>query len=220
MSKPQQLRNNVGRPTGKDNDKVRSQLLNAAREHFIQNEFKAVSVRQIAETAGVNAAMVSYYFGSKQGLYLAMVKELLSSLEASFSELGHAGEFTLEDFSRNYTHILAANPWWPNFMIREVLFSEGETRDAVVKIFAETFAGRLLGKINQEIESGHYRNDLNPALTMISLMGMTVFPFIAKPMLQQVLQVELDENAVEMMANHNVSLFQHGVLEPASGSGG
>lgn len=100
------------------------------------------------------------------------------------------------------------------------MFSEGETRDAVVKIFAETFSGRLLGKIKQEIESGHYRNDLNPALTMISLMGMTVFPFIAKPMLQQVLQVELDENAVEMMANHNVSLFQHGVLEPASGSGG
>jgi len=216
MNNPQQARNTVGRPAGKDNDKVRSELLNAARQHFIRSEFKAVSVRQIAETAGVNGAMVSYYFGNKLGLYLAMVEELLASLEASFGELGDAQELTLEDFSRNYSRILAENPWWPNFMVREVLFSEGETRDAVVALFASSFASRLLAKINQEIDSGHYRSDLNPALTMVSLMGMTVFPFLAKPIMQQVLNVELDGDAVEMLANHNINLFHHGVLQASS----
>lgn len=213
MNTTQQTRKSVGRPSGKDNDQVRAQLLDAARHHFIQSEFKAVSVRQIAATAGVNGAMVSYYFGNKLGLYLAMVRELLASLEASFGELGDSQELTLEDFSRNYTRILADNPWWPNFMVREVLFSEGETRDAVIALFAESFASRLLGKINQEIASGNYRDDLNPALTMVSLMGMTVFPFIAKPIMQRVLNVELDGSAVEMVAQHNIALFHHGVLK-------
>lgn len=218
MNDTSQSKKTVGRPSGADNEKVRSALLDAARQHFIQSEFKAVSVRQIAETAGVNGAMVSYYFGNKLGLYLAMVEELLASLEASFGELGSSQELTLEDFSRNYSRILAENPWWPNFMVREVLFSEGETRDAVVALFASSFASRLLGKINQEIESGHYRSDLNPALTMISLMGMTVFPFIAKPIMQQVLKVDLDNSAVEMLANHNINLFHHGVLQQGSNS--
>ena len=216
MDNKPHTRKAVGRPSGADNEKVRSALLNAARQHFIQSEFKAVSVRQIAETAGVNGAMVSYYFGNKLGLYLAMVEELLATLEASFGELSDSQEVTLEDFSRNYSRILAENPWWPNFMVREVLFSEGETRDAVVALFSSSFASRLLGKINQEIESGHYRSDLNPALTMISLMGMTVFPFIAKPIMQQVLKVDLDSSAVEMLANHNISLFHHGVLQQDS----
>ncbi|MBL4819671.1 MAG: TetR/AcrR family transcriptional regulator, partial [Gammaproteobacteria bacterium] len=66
----------LGRPIGGDSEKVKQKLLDAARQLFISCEFKAVSVRQIAKSAGVNGAMVNYYFGGKRGLYLAMVEQV------------------------------------------------------------------------------------------------------------------------------------------------
>lgn len=55
-----------------DND-VRNRLISAATECFAENGFKATSVRKICERAGANLAMVNYYFGSKDGLYLAII---------------------------------------------------------------------------------------------------------------------------------------------------
>ena len=90
---------------------MRSDLLEAARGHFLKNEFKAVSLRQIAETAGVNAAMVNYYFGGKEGLYLAMIEGLLEKLEKSLQAIGDSDALSVTDFSRSYSQVLLENPW-------------------------------------------------------------------------------------------------------------
>lgn len=55
-----------------DND-VRNRILSAATECFAESGFKATSVRKICERAGANLAMVNYYFGSKDGLYVAII---------------------------------------------------------------------------------------------------------------------------------------------------
>ena len=208
-----QRKKNVGRPAAKDGEQVKADLMEAARQHFLKREFKAVSVREIAQSAGVNGAMVSYYFGSKQGLYIAMVQELMGSLEESLAELGDENDLTVTDFSRIYARVLVANPWWPNFLAREVLFQDGETRDAIVGQFASALAPRILKSIGLNIENGNYRKDLDPQLAMISMIGLTVFPFLAKPLFESVLQRNLDGNTVEQLVEHNIKLFHQGVLE-------
>lgn len=219
MKGERSARKTVGRPAGRDSERVRSDLLEAARQHFLKSEFKAVSLRQIAESAGVNPAMVNYYFGSKQGLYIAMVEELMAQLEKSLEALGKGETLTIADFSRSYARILAENPWWPNFIIREVLFSEGETREVVLHRFAAAFAPRLLASIHQNIASGQYRQDLNPAMTVMSLMGLTIFPFLAKPILESVFPVKVDLEFADLLSQHNIALFQHGVLNPGDTGG-
>ena len=211
MTATTRKRNNLGRPVGKDGDRVRADLLDAAREHFLSREFKAVSIRRIAATAGVNGAMVNYYFGGKQGLYMAMVEDLFRRLEDSLGALDKDSALTVADFSRSYCKLLAENPWWPNFFVREVLFSEGETREAIIDKFRSVFAPRLLQSIQAEISAGHFRQDLNPGLTLLSLMAITIFPFLAKPMVEQILQLSLDETTVGVLAAHNTQLFLHGV---------
>ncbi len=201
-----------GRPAGGDSDKVRADLLEAARTHFLSNEFKAVSLRNIADSAGVNAAMVNYYFGGKQGLYLAMVDELLQSIAASLDEIGRSESLTITEFASRYSLLLAANPWWPNFMVREVLFSDGEIRAAVLEKVKTMFAPSLLGLIQKEIANGNYRSDLDPQLALISLMGMTIFPFLARPMLSQVLNMEMNEELAGVISQHHAHLFLHGVM--------
>ena len=202
----------VGRPRGRDSEKVREDLLQAAREHFLKRDFKAVSLREIASSAGVNGAMVNYYFGGKQGLYLAMVDELFASLDAKIESLNDSSEFTIADFSRGYCLLLAENPWWPNFVAREILFNESETQEEVLQRFSKLIAPRLMQSIHHEVDEGHYRADLNPQLAIMSLMGMTIFPFLAAPMIERVFGMAIDETTANMIASHNVNLFMHGVL--------
>lgn len=209
-------RSNLGRPARQNSEKVRADLLRAAKEHFLTREFKAVSIRQIADTVGVNGAMVNYYFGSKQGLYIAMVDELLADLEQSLRQQGESPSLTVTEFSHNYCKLLADNPWWPNFLIREVLFSEGEIREAVVKKFSKVFAPQLLGSISKEINAGSFRQDLDPTLTLLSLLGMTIFPFLAKPLIEDVFNFSMDDDTAVTLAAHNTKLFLEGVQATAS----
>jgi len=215
-----QRRKNAGRPARNEGEKVKADLMDAARRHFLQREFKAVSVREIAESAGVNGAMVNYYFGSKQGLYLAMVDELLSSLEASLAELGGDEALSVTEFSCAYTQVLLENPWWPNFLLREVLMKEGESRNAMVARFAGAFAPRLMASISFKIRDGQYRDDLDPGLTMLSMIALTVFPFLAKPVMETVLGRDMNEEAAARLVEHNIALFHGGVLHAAANKEG
>jgi len=187
-------------------------LLEAARDHFLKRDFKAVSLRQIASSAGVNGAMVNYYFGGKQGLYLAMVDEVFESLESKMAGLSDNAEFSITGFSHSYCLLLAENPWWPNFVAREILFGEGETKEEVLQRFSKMIAPKLSHAISQEVESGNYRKDLNPELTIMSLLGMIIFPFLAAPMIERVYGMTLDESMANKLSTHNVELFMNGVV--------
>jgi len=202
----------VGRPVGRDSERVRTALLSSARELFLKRDFKAVSLREIASGAGVNGAMVNYYFGGKKGLYLAMVDELFESLDSKMAGLGAESDVSIADFSRSYCLLIAENPWWPNFVAREILFSDGETKEEVLQRFSKMIAPKLLQTIGQEIEEGNYRQDLSPELTILSLLGMTIFPFLAAPMTERVFGMTLNEEMAHKMASHNVELFLNGVL--------
>lgn len=201
-----------GRPQASEGDRVKGELLAAARQLFLSYQFKAVSVRQIAELAGVNAAMVNYYFGGKRGLYLAMVEEVFHALEKPLGELNRQRHDSVREFIGAYMGFLAANPWWPNFVIREVLFGEEEMRQSIVEKFTATFAQVMIGAINGEIRDGHYRPDLQPELATWSLMGMMVFPFLSRPIASQLLHRKVNDQAINQLIEHTGELFEHGVL--------
>jgi len=188
--KPQLIRNaelrTPGRRVGGDSEKVRQDLLDAARKLFLSYEFRAVSVRQIAQEAEVTPAMVNYYFGGKRGLYVAMVEQVLESFQTLIPDNNRAASSAVDGFVIRYMEFLAENPWWPNFIIREVLFGEEAFRQTVAEKFGKTFAGVLMQAIEGEKLAGNYRSDLSTELTGWSLMGMMIFPFLTRPLARQV----------------------------------
>lgn len=68
-----------GRPVGRSD--IRDKLLAAARERFLNTPYSKVTTREIAELAGSNLAMIHYYFGSKEGLYKAVLGDVAEPLE-------------------------------------------------------------------------------------------------------------------------------------------
>ena len=63
----------AGRKPAQGAANVRQDLLRAARELFTEQGFEATTIKQIAQRAGANTAMIHYYFGDKAGLHLSLI---------------------------------------------------------------------------------------------------------------------------------------------------
>ena len=201
-----------GRPPQSADSQVREGLIEAARSLFLRYGFRAVSSRQVAASAGVNPAMIHYYFGDKDGLYRAMLESAISPvITRLMAMLGDPASVDIEGLVRTYMRVLAANPWIPGLIVREVLSPEGSYRQAFIRDFAGRFAPMLRTIVAREIERGRLRNDLDPALSVVSLLGLALFPFISLPITSRVLGLEVNEAGTERLIAHTLRVFLHGV---------
>jgi AcrR family transcriptional regulator len=78
----------------------RTKLVDAATELFIQRGFRDVSIREIADAAGTNSALISYYFGDKEGLFRQIYKDTVEPFNTArminFDLIEQAGVITVE----------------------------------------------------------------------------------------------------------------------------
>lgn len=208
----------AGRPPSSAETQVRESLLNAARSLFLRYGFRAVSSRQVAAAAGVNPAMIHYYFEGKEGLYRAMLETAIAPVVMRLQAmLGNPQSADVEGLVRTYMNTLAANPWIPGLIVREVLTPDGSFRQAFVRDFAGRFAPMLRNIIGREVEGGRLRADLDPSLTVVSMLGLALFPFISLPVTTRVLGVDASEAGVEKLITHTVRVLLHGIASEAHG---
>jgi TetR/AcrR family transcriptional regulator len=201
-----------GRPPQEADSQVRDSLLEAARSLFLRYGFRAVSSRQVASAAGANPAMIHYYFRDKEGLYRAMLESAVAPVIARVSAmLGDPAAVDLEAFLRIYMRTLASNPWIPGLIVREVLSPDGHFRQMFIRDFAGRLAPMMRTIVAREAERGRLRRDLDPALTVVSLLSLALFPFISLPITSRVLGVETSEAGLERLIAHTLSVFQRGV---------
>jgi AcrR family transcriptional regulator len=82
----------------------RQRLVDAATELFVQKGYRGVSIREIAERAETNSALISYYFGDKEGLFRQVFKDVAMPLNLArmfnFEQLEASGNLTVESVVR------------------------------------------------------------------------------------------------------------------------
>src|SRR5581483_2821410 len=89
-------------------------------------------------------------------------------------------------FLERHMRNLAANPWMPRLMVREVLSEGGSLRRHMQAQFSLVLAPKMLMLIASAQRRGEIRDDLNPLLTGLSLVSLVVFPFAAAPLWRDV----------------------------------
>jgi len=206
------------RPAALPADEVRARLLEAAQQRFAARGYDAVSVRELARAAHVSPAMIAYYFGDKAGLLDAVFDRVFERLLGQLRRLAEAPASEREAperLIRVYLETIGREPWLPSFIVREVLGGDAERRARFAARFPARLAPVLLPFLAREQERGHLRRDLDPALALLSLVGMCAFPFLAHPLLGPVLGYELDEAFQQRLADHSVRLFLEGARGPS-----
>ncbi len=197
-------------PGGPD---VRDRLLEAAGALFAQRGFNEVPIREIARAAGVTPAMIHYYFEDKQGLYDAMLQRALARIlerVRTVTAAGGGGSDGIAGLLEVVVGALAAEPWIPPLILREVLSEEGRFRERFIEGYASQIAQLVPALVRREIEAGRFRASLDPKLAFVSLIGMTAFPFVARPVIERVLGLTYDDAFRRRFIDHTRRLFVEG----------
>jgi AcrR family transcriptional regulator len=208
-------RRRPGRPSARSHPRdVRQALLLAASRSFAERGFEAVSLRDIARAARTTPAMIHYYFGDKHGLYAALLERALAGLlERVRSRLAAAPpgvQLGIDVFLEAATAALGEEPWLPQLVLREVLSGSAPFRDRFIESYARPMSQLLCGVLEGEIAAGRMRADLEPRLAVLSLLGMAGFPFLARPVIERVLDLSFDGEFPARLAAHTRRMFRDG----------
>lgn len=165
-------------------------LKEAARKLFLEKGFAAVKTREIAEAAGVNLALLNYYFRSKKKLYDMIMLETIQTFFSGMIKVFNQEETSLKEklslFVEGYIDLLSDNSDIVFFVMNEVKSNPEEFAikvNLVEKVKQSTFIRQF-----QEAVQHKMIPDINPIHFMMNLASLVVFPFIAMPMIGVVTQ--------------------------------
>lgn len=157
-----------------------SRILAAAEESFAKHGLAGARTERIAARAGVNKALLYYYFGSKRNLYRAVLRNLLGHLGRLIEGDESAPESLRERliaFVEGYFDFLASHPNYPLLIQREAMESRGEI-DWMRREYFLPFRRKFFDLIEGGVRSGEFRR-VDPKQTAFSVMGATTSYFAA-----------------------------------------
>jgi TetR/AcrR family transcriptional regulator len=164
-------------------DSTEQKILDAAHNVFIKKGMEGSRMQEIANEAGINKALLHYYFRTKEKLFEAIFKQVFKQVFPGIKELVYSQipiENKIEAFIQKYMELLLNNPYIPMFILKEinrdpeflasVIKSQGLHPEEVFSIFEE------------EMGKGTIRR-MNPKDLLVNMLALSIFPIAAKPLM-------------------------------------
>lgn len=165
-------------------------ILQAARKVFVQKGFAATRIRHIAQEAGINMAMLNYYFRSKEKLFSLIMQETLTTFLCTLEPVINDQLMSLPDkldmLTTHFTDMLVDQPDLPLFMFNELKNNPELILDNV-NYTQLLLTSHLTSQFQAE------RPDLDPLQFIMNTFGLIVFPFIGKSMIQEEGTLDLND---------------------------
>lgn len=168
-------------PTG------RAEILASATDLFGEAGFDAVSISTIAQRAGTSKANVFHHFGSKEQLYLEVMRAACKLFSRAVEEAGNDGHDCAERLRtliRRDIELMRANPDRSHLIMREVLES-GESRGRALasEVFEDQFT-ELVALFEEGHAAGSFRSDVPAGLAATVMIACNVFLFQSQNVLR------------------------------------
>jgi len=166
-------------------DSTKTKIIEAAHQVFIRKGMDGARMQEIADEAGINKALLHYYFHSKEQLFREVFYGILSELIPGLI-LIFRGDESFEDkielIISEYDTYMSRNPILPQFVIREI----NRDPDQLSGFMSDQGLdfSQVEAMIDREIQAGHIRPITFPHL-FANLIGMTVMPYIGRPLFQR-----------------------------------
>ena len=173
----------------------------AARKVFHQKGFAGTRTRDIAEEAGINHAMLNYYFRSKEKLFEMVMMETMAQFFKGVNLMLNDENTSLDEkidlIVSNYVDLLLKEPELPTFILNEVRpnpqafveqnpIKEALTHSVLTRQYAEAVAR---GEVTEP----------NLMQALLNVIGLVIFPFIAKPILTSIINIPEEQYKALML---------------------
>lgn len=189
-------------------------IINAAIPLFAMKGLAAVSVKELAEAAGVNVALISYYFGGKDNLYAFVLENQLAILDDALNVIQREETCPVVKIRRmafTMARIHKENPYLERLFYSEVT-NPTKWFERFVLTAGHKFDSFVKGCIIEAISRGQFRADLQPDLAAISLIKILnvslITLFISKKALPPT------DDPIECYTTQALDIYLRGVSIP------
>jgi TetR/AcrR family transcriptional regulator len=173
-------------------EESRAAILEAAAREFAEFGVAGARTDTIAREAGVNKALLYYYFKDKETLYGSVLDNAFAGLKSAVFKVLDSDLPPREKimaYAGAYFDFIASNQLYPRLMQREMMRArEGQSQhiDKIIKNYIQPIFMRVSEVLREGIAAGEFRA-VNPAHFVPSMVAMIVFYFSSAPMMQKII---------------------------------
>ena len=188
----------------------RRKLLEVGTRLFAERGLNGVSIRELSLEAGTSISMISYYFGSKEGLYSAVLHEQFACFQEIHDIRRRISDpvTMIEEYLRWTFQRHRNNPYLLRFYTSELTNPTPFCQTIVMPVIDEVIV-TMSTVIGEGIAQKQFREDVQPMNAAIALAGMVNYFFLSSQVTENLIShsPEQDEKLVEQY----LSIFTKGV---------
>jgi TetR/AcrR family transcriptional regulator len=172
-------------------ESTEEKILSAAKKVFIIKGMAGARMQDIADEAGINKALLHYYFKNKEQLFENIFTKLTEGLWKQITSVFESDDPLFEkihSFCSLYIEKVIQNPYIPLFVLYEL--NQRPTR-FVKKMFRNNplRPAKLMQQIDSEVKAGNIRR-IDPPQLVMNMISLCVLPFMGKPMFMTVMNLD------------------------------
>lgn len=202
-----------------DKDKIdkKEHILDVAEKVFSELGFDGASTRTISGEAGVNMAMLNYYFGSKEGLFLTVFNRKIKSFQNLLQNIGSDDTTTswnkIEQYIDLYVQRVVNNNCFQKMLYQELAMQRrGQLSDEIVGILM-TNVLELKKIIQDGIDKGEFNKDVDAELVIATIYGTKNFVINAPQLTTSMLGYDIqDEKILEETFKPRIEAYMKKLL--------
>ena len=173
-------------------------IFEAAADVFEEKGFDGARMQEIADRAGINKALLHYYYRTKEKLFDAVFSHLAGFM---FQKLYACidNDLPLEEklklFYKEHIGFLQKHPRLPAFVVNEI----NQHPERILRIIGSEpitkARQKLFDQIDEEMKAGHMR-ETDKVQLLINIVALSVFPFAAKGIIHAIMEeqhIEFDD---------------------------
>ncbi|NQV01203.1 MAG: TetR/AcrR family transcriptional regulator, partial [Bacteroidia bacterium] len=168
-------------------------ILEAAKKVFHRKGYEGARMQEIANEAGINKALLHYYFRSKENLFEAVFQDAFSKIMGRAKEILFSDKSMIEKiqaFLTNYLDVITENSYIPWFILNG-FYERPEQLKAIFEK-AEINPPQLMEHLKSQIKT-EYQSDIDPFHIWLNVLSLSIFPVVAKPLIQEVFQLSEED---------------------------
>ncbi|WP_026452409.1 TetR/AcrR family transcriptional regulator [Aequorivita capsosiphonis] len=190
------------------NQDTEGEILEAAKNVFQKKGMDGARMQEIANEAGINKAMLHYYYRSKQLLFDAVFSNAFSLLAPELNKVlndDSSIEEKVKNFTSNYISFISKHPYLPNFIIQEL-----NRNPKFFEKIQKNAAFPTLEKFNNQVANEVKKGILKPIegqQLFINIISLNIFPFVATPLIKGLLDID-DKGFKQLMEHRKVAVSE------------
>lgn len=193
----------------KKTDSTEEKILKAAQKIFTHKGMYGARMQEIADEAGINKALLHYYFRNKELLFRKIFESAFREMVSGVAHLINSDKPLFDKIKLIidlYMEELLKNPSLPIFILSEIN-QNPEQLEKIIGNKIPKILPKFFSQIENEVKEGRI-NPVHPVQLMLNILSMVIFPFAARPLLEHVIPGRLSLDIDMVFKERKEAIYQ------------